>query len=143
MDLGAYLAAGRLKPHAWRSHDCTAFPAIWAGFADALPEYASEAEAEAMLFGAGGLVALWEQAIAAAPGRVVPVSNPEPGDVGIIEMPAPREEVDPETGERFVLIDSVEIGAIWTGKRWAFVPLPGGIAAVSAPDVLRVWRPLR
>lgn len=143
MELGEYLSAARRKPHAWRSHDCTAFPAIWAGFADALPQYSSEAEAEAMLFDAGGLVALWEQAIAAHPGKAHEVSEPQAGDVGVIEMPAPREQADPETGETAIIIDSVEIGAIWTGQRWAFVPLPGGIAAVSAPTVLRVWRPVR
>ncbi|MEC9067803.1 MAG: hypothetical protein VX569_11050 [Pseudomonadota bacterium] len=127
MDLGEYLAAARTKPWEWRVHDCTAFPAIWAGLTDALPSYADEAEAEAMLHEAGGLVPLWERA---ATGRADEVALPElkPGDVGVIELMG----VDAR---------AVECGAIWTGRRWAFVPASGGIAAVSAPTVLKAWRP--
>lgn len=143
-DLGAYLASARLKPWRWREHDCTAFPAIWAGFADALPAYDDEAEAEAMLHAAGGMVPLWDDAVAREAGKAAPIglAQLQPGDVGVIELPATREETDAETGETFIVIDSVECGAIWTGKRWAFVPKGGGIAAVSAPTVLKAWRPL-
>lgn len=126
MDLGDYLAAARSKPWEWGAHDCCAFPARWAGLP--LPGYSSEAEAEAMLHGAGGLVPLVERA---AGGRAEPVElgSLEPGDVGVIELPAAD-------------LTMVECGAVWTGKRWAFVPASGGIAAVSAPVVLKVWRPL-
>lgn len=130
MDLGEYLAAARSKPWAWREHDCTAFPAIWAGLADALPLYANEAEAEAMIRDAGGLAPLWEKA-AAGRADPVPLDCIEPGDVGIIELPAPGEDA----------IHVVECGAIWTGRRWALVPMKGGVAAVSAPTVIQVWRP--
>lgn len=127
-DLGEYLAAGRTKPWAWRAHDCCAFPAIWAGMADALPGYSNEAEAEAMLQGAGGLAPLWERA-AAGRAEEVPPDAIEPGDIGVIELMGPDAK-------------AVECGAIWTGRRWAFVPLAGGVAAVSAPTVLKAWRPL-
>jgi hypothetical protein len=129
MELGEYLAAARTKPWEWRLHDCTAFPAIWAGLADALPAYADEAEAEAMLREAGGLVPLWDRA---AEGRAdeVALTEIEPGDVGVIELMG----VDAR---------AVECGAIWTGRRWAFVPATGGIAAVRAPTVLKAWRPRR
>lgn len=139
MILGEYLAAARSKPWTWREHDCCAFPAIWAGVADALPAYSTEAEAEAMLHEAGGLVPLWERA---AEGRATEVIDVEPGDIGVIELPAYREEPDPETGEPVAVLDSVECGAIWTGKRWAFAPASGGIAAVSSAPCLKAWRPL-
>lgn len=130
MELGAYLAAARLKPWRWREHDCTAFPAIWAGFGDALPPYATEAEAEAMLHAAGGLVPLWTRAISARPSRVAEIAGPlSSGDVGVIELPA---------GD----LTMVEVGAIWTGRRWAFAPLRGGVAAVSGANCLKAWRPL-
>lgn len=145
MMLGDYLAAARLKPWAWRAHDCTAFPAIWAGFADALPAYSIEAEAEAMLHAAGGLVPLWERAIAAFPGKAEPVADGalEPGDVGVIELPAIQNGDEPEPGALCApVVTIVECGAIWTGKRWAFVPMAGGIAAVSSATCLKAWRPL-
>jgi hypothetical protein len=127
MDLGDYLAAARTKPWEWRAHDCTAFPAIWAGLADALSSYADEAEAEAMLHEAGGLVPLWERAAAGRADEVA-LAELRSGDVGVIELMG----VDGR---------AVECGAIWTGRRWAFVPASGGIAAVSAPTVLKAWRP--
>lgn len=95
--------------------------------ADALPPYTTEEEAEAMLRDAGGLVPLWTRA---AEGRAeeVPLSDVRPGDVGVIEAIGPD-------------MKAIEIGAIWTGKRWAFVPLRGGIAAASA-CCLKAWRPM-
>jgi len=148
MDLGAYLAAARTKPWKWREHDCTAFPAIWAGFGEALPHYTSEADAEAMLHAAGGLVPLWQEAVAATNGKAaeIPRGLRQPGDVGVIELPAIRkiEVLDPKTSEVVEAqeITSVECGAIWTGKRWAFFPMRGGMAAVASATVLKVWRPL-
>lgn len=122
MDLGAYLAEARSKPWEWSAHDCCAWPARWAGVD--LPPYSNEAEAEAMLHAAGGLVALWDDA---AQARADPVTEFEPGDVGVIELIAPD-------------LTAVECGAIFTGKRWAFVPAAGGIAAVSTTP-LKAWRP--
>lgn len=147
-DLGAYLAAARLKPWEWRRHDCTAFPAIWAGFGEALPDYRDEADAEAMLLEAGGMVQLWKRAIADAPDRAVEIAPGEriAGDVGVIEMPARRrvDVFDPATGETVEAweVTTVEVGAIWTGQRWAFVPSRGGVAAVASAMGLKAWRPL-
>lgn len=124
MTLGEYLAAARTKPWEWHEHDCCAFPARWAGVE--LPEYSSEAEAEAMLQAAGGLVPLWDDA---AQGKA-DEANPRdvmPGDVGVIELIAPDATM-------------VECGAIWTGQRWAFVPRAGGVAGVHA-TCLKAWRP--
>jgi hypothetical protein len=129
-DLSAYLAAARTKPWGWREHDCTAFPAIWAGFADELPDYSNEDEAEAMLHAAGGLVPLWDDAVSCEPRKAEPVAthSVEPGDVGVIELLGPD-------------MTAVEVGAIWTGQRWAFVPMAGGLAAISSATVLKAWRP--
>jgi hypothetical protein len=122
MDLGAYLAEARSKPWEWAVHDCCALPARWAGVD--LPLYSNEAEAEAMLHAAGGLVPLWTEA---AQGQADPVTAFEPGDVGIIELIAAD-------------LTAVECGAIFTGRRWAFVPRGGGIAAVSI-EPIKAWRP--
>jgi hypothetical protein len=125
MELGEYLSAARTKPWGWRSHDCCTFPARWAQVP--LPDYSNEAEAEAMLHAAGGLVPLFERA---AQGHAEPTDLLclEPGDVGVIELPA---------GDATM----VECGAIWTGKRWAFVPARGGVAATASASCLKAWRP--
>lgn len=123
--LAAYLAEGRTKPWQWGQHDCCAWPARWAGLD--LPDYASEAEAEAMLCEAGGLVALVDRA-AAGKAEEVPARDVQPGDVGVIDLVAPD-------------LGMVEVGAIWTGQRWAFAPLAGGIAATHA-ECRKAWRPL-
>lgn len=127
MDLGSYLAAAAAMRWEWRVHDCCAFPARWAGVD--LPDYSNEAEAEAMLREAGGLLPLFA---AAAEGHAEPVRQRDlqPGDVGVIELPAPDATM-------------VEVGAIWTGRRWVFAPSAGGIAGVNATvPCLGAWRPL-
>lgn len=124
-ELGDYLAAARFTAWEPAIHDCCAFPAQWARVP--LPAYGTDAEGEAMVRAAGGLLPLWERA---AEGSAVPVEpgEVEPGDVGIIELLATD-------------LTMVEVGAIWTGRRWAFVPRGGGIAAVST-TCLKAWRPL-
>lgn len=126
MDLGTYLAAARKKPWAWHEHDCSAFAATWAGAE--LPAYSDEAGAEAIVHAAGGLVPLWDVALEGIADPIVP-HEIEPGDVGVIEL----------LGMDATL---TQTGAIWTGKRWAFVPSAGGIAAVNATvPCLKAWRP--
>lgn len=122
MNLGEYLATARLKPWAWGVHDCCAFPARWAGAP--LPDYSNEAEAEAMLRNSGGLLSLFARAAA---GVAEPVETQLSGDVGVIELITVNGE-------------PVEVGAIFTGRRWAFVPMAGGIAACSA-IARQAWRP--
>lgn len=97
-------------------------PARWAGVD--LP-YSTEVEADELIADAGGLERLW---VKVAGNAIEPVTgDPQPGDVGIITAMAPDRSV-------------IEIGAIWNGRRWSFVPRSGGIAAASA-TALSVWRP--
>lgn len=121
MTLGDYLLEAARTPWRYGVHDCTAWPARWAGIE--VPAYSTEAEAQALIEQAGGLVALWERGIA---DRMPLVDEPEPGDVGIIvAIGADRQPV--------------EIGAIWTGIRWAFLS-PRGLVSASA-DAIAIWRP--
>lgn len=131
-DLGLYLAEARACAWQWHEHDCCSFPARWAGIP--LPDYSNEQEAEAMLRAAGGLVPLWERAAVGRAAEIDPLDR-RAGDVGVIELlgPSQHEGVD---------IEVAEVGAIWTGIRWAFVPARGGVAATSAAHCLKAWRPL-
>ncbi|MBB5709352.1 hypothetical protein [Sphingomonas xinjiangensis] len=119
-DLGSYLLEAAKTPWKDGVHDCSAWPARWAGIET--PAYSSMDEAQALIDAAGGLVPLWEQCIA---GRLERVETPEAGDVGIIEaIGADRQ--------------SVQIGAIWTGKRWAFLS-PTSLVSASA-EAIAIWR---
>lgn len=130
-DLGQFLADGaarRREPGAW---DCCTFPAAWAleaGCADPMAawrgEYSSEVEAEFLIADAGGLDVLFAQGMAAAG---IPTVEGEPyrmGDIGVVR-----------------LLDDYA-GAIFTGRRWAFVA-DRGLAFVSldADCVIAAWRP--
>lgn len=126
MTVGEYLQAAVSLPWEWGVHDCTAWPARWADIE--LPGYASDAEARAMIEGAGGLVSLWEGRLAGRLPELLPGVPFIPGDVGIIEASNAMKM-------------PVEVGAIYTGKRWAFVPVQGGVAAMHA-EPIRAWRPL-
>lgn len=122
MDLGAYLNEAAGKPWAWGEHDCSAWPARWAGIP--LPDY-EDAAGAFELVAELGLVALWERVGAE---RIEPVTDPEAGDIAVIRaLNANREPV--------------EVGAIFTGERWAFVPMSGGVAVTKGPEVVKVWRP--
>lgn len=83
--------------------------------------YASEAEAEALISDAGGLLALFSAGMASA--GIPEADDPLEGDVGVVSL----------MGE--------EAGAIFTGKRWAFAA-EKGIAASSLERaaVLKCWR---
>lgn len=84
--------------------------------------YSTEQEARRLIRDAGGLVELWQRGLASI--GVDGVNEPREGDVGVI---------------RAIGLDRTEehIGAIWTGRRWAFMT-EGGVAFASA-DCLRVW----
>lgn len=120
MNLGDYLkeAAGRRWDPG--THDCTAWPARWAGVE--LPRYSTDEEGQALIAYAGGLLPLWEGAIGE---RFRRVDEPEEGDVGIIAAIAADHKV-------------TAVGAIFTGKRWAFVTARGLVCASATP--LAVWR---
>lgn len=123
MDLGKFLAEAAMQPWVWGLHDCCALPARWAGVA--LPSYSCRAEADAMIIDAGGLPSLWDQYGAGIIHRHD--EEPDVGDVGVITA------VDPSK-------QTIEIGAIWNGRRWSFVPHSGGIAGASA-TAIAIWRP--
>lgn len=122
MTLGEYLRAAARTPWQTRVHDCSAWPARWAGVAHRMPPYETDEEAEAIVAAAGGLVAMWERCIDDALARV---DAPQAGDIGIIE--AVGRDGTPS-----------HVGAIYTGRRWAVVT-PRGLAAVSV-DAVAIWR---
>lgn len=130
-DLGEFLAERLAWPRRAGEWDCCAFPAAWAmacGFADPMAEYrgayASEAEAEGILARAGGLAPLFGPglvSVGAVP--LEPSSDPRKGDIGIIDL----------LGN--------EAGAIYTGRRWAFVAERGlGFVSVERGHVSQIWR---
>lgn len=120
-DLGAYLREGAARPWKAAVHDCCAWPARWAGIE--LPPYSSDEEGRALVEEAGGLTALWTSIIA---GKLERVENPQEGDIGIILAAGP--------GGR-----STEVGAIFTGTRWAIASPRGGIACASTRPIA-IWR---
>lgn len=117
--LDAYLAAAPGTPWEPGSHDCSAWPARWAGVS--WPDYDSEPAGKAIVEACGGLVAAWERWIG---DRLSRTAEPSPGDIGVIPV------LD-RAGK------STQVGAIFTGKRWAFV-VPSGLACASA-EPLAVW----
>lgn len=128
--LGDYLVEAARRPHDWAVHDCCTFPAGWAltwGLGDPMAawrgRYASEADAEALIHDAGGLLALWERGAASI--GVARVDALQAGDVGVISC--------------FTAEGHTEAGGIWTGKRWALL-CPAGLGCVSAEHVA-AWGP--
>lgn len=119
MTLGEYLKAAAATPWTPAVHDCSAWPARWAGIP--LPDYSTDEEGEALIAEAGGLVPLWQKHIGE---RLQRVSIPLPGDVGVIRAISADGQAD--------------VGAIWTGRRWAFLT-PKGLACASA-ELVAVWR---
>lgn len=127
-DLGAFLGERLAWPRQAGSWDCCTFPAEWAmacGFADPMAEYrgtyATEAEAEDILARAGGLLGIFGAGLEGVGAR--PVEHAQAGDIGIIAL----------LGQ--------EAGAIYTGRRWAFVAERGlGFASLEPAAVARIWR---
>lgn len=128
MDLGNFLAnAGRRRRIAgeW---DCVTFPAAWMianGWADPMEwwrgTYDSEEEGLAFVVDRGGMVALFDEAMTEA-GVTRRDGDAQPGDIGVIH------------------IGDDEAGAIYTGKRWAFVGNRGvAMASIDLDCVAAVW----
>lgn len=118
-ELAAYLEAASLRRWVPGEHDCSAWPARWAGIP--LPSYSTDEEGLALIEQAGGLVPLWESLMS---DRLHRVAEPEPGSIGIIAVVG--EDAQP-----------VLTGAIFTGRRWAFVT-PQRLVCVSA-DPVACW----
>lgn len=117
--LGEYLKDAARRRWDWGAHDCSTWPARWAGVA--VDPFASEQEALDRIEAAGGLVALWRSTIGT---QLQEANEPQDGDIGVIRLNAVR--------------GHPEIGAIHTGGRWAFLT-PLGLAVVHA-DPLACWR---
>ena len=126
-DLGAYLQRAGMMRRVSGVHDCCAFPADWAiecGWPDPMAAwrgaYGTEAEAEALIFDAGGLVPLFSAGMEMA--GLPEADEPHVGDIGVVSL----------LGE--------EAGAIFTGKRWAFAADRGIACASLEPGaVLKCW----
>lgn len=127
--LGDYLQAqSRLS---WRAgvRDCCTFPADWVrsqGRGDPMAQwrglYRTDEEAACLIARAGGLVQLWNRGLGAIGAR--PIAQACEGDVGVIV--AVGASLQPE-----------EIGAVFTGRRWAF-RAPAGLCFASA-EVVKAW----
>jgi hypothetical protein len=126
--LGDFLRQRLAWPRKAGEHDCATLPAAWAmqrGRVDPMASwrgYSSEAEAEEIIFDAGGLVTLFEASLIAVGCKAV--EEPQEGDIGVLSI----------AGE--------EAGSIFTGSRWVLVT-DCGLAFVAMPTshVSRVWRP--
>lgn len=127
-DLGDFLQrnlARRRQAGAW---DCCCLPAEWSlalGTADPMAawrgRYASEAEAEDILQREGGLAGIFGAGLESVGWQ--PVTEPQAGDVGVV-----------------ALLDD-EAGAIYTGRRWAFVATRGlGFASLERDAISHIWR---
>jgi hypothetical protein len=137
MTLGQYLQAARLLRWEWRVHDCSAWVAKWIGCP--LPKYATEDEAAQVVADAGGLVCAFQ--IWAGPFLDPLDRDWREGDVGVIEvstLAAYETAQDDDPAIDHVPL-RVQVGAIFTGRRWAFVPHSGGIAAVTTSPIA-AWR---
>lgn len=128
MTLGEYLESQRGTVWQAGVNDCCTFPGDWVrswGRGDPMAAwrgtYSTDDEAEALVAAAGGLVVLWRQGLA---GIATLAGDLAEGDVGVIRAVAPGGE-------------AIEIGAIWTGRRWAF-RVPAGLAFASA-DCVEAW----
>ena len=130
MTLSEYLHGLTGQKRIAGKHDCCTFPANWAiacGRPDPMKQwrgaYATDVEAEEIVADAGGLAGLFEMGMTAA--GIPPVDgDPQEGDIAVITL----------LGE--------EAGAIFTGKRWAFVPERGlGFVSLDREHVACIWRP--
>ena len=129
--LGDYLKAACAQPWEAGRHDCCTLPGNWAlswGRGDPMAEwrgrYRSDAQALRLIHEAGGLLMLWRRGLASI--GVETVGDLRLGDVGVIH--ALGEDGAP-----------TQVGAIWTGQRWAFRAPQGVIFAPAEP--LCVWGP--
>lgn len=127
-DLGKWLEGNLGRRRVAGEWDCCAFPAAWSillGTGDPMAEwrgqYSNDAEAELIVGRAGGLAGLFGKGLEAEGWQ--PVSDPQAGDIGVI-----------------ALLDE-EAGAIYTGRRWAFVTERGlGFASLDREAISHIWR---
>jgi len=121
-------------PHRFRwggvgGDDCTTFCATWIAESigidpaeDLRGTYRTQEGAQAILDGAGGIVALIEGRL---PAGYVRTEAPVDGDIGVVRLPVAEGDIK-------------EIGAIRFGPLW-LVLAPAGVAAKKA-DFVAAWR---
>lgn len=122
LTFAAFAALTAARPWQWGVQDCTTWAADWCvarwGIDPALPfreRYTTEAEAEALIAGAGGLVELVRPQMRFLAEKIAA----DDGDVGVIAV------LDRPTA------------AIRAGDKWAF-RTQAGIGFVAAPALI-VW----
>jgi hypothetical protein len=128
IDLGDFLGERLAWPRRTGTWDCCAFPAEWCisnglpdPMADYRGEYATDDEADHIVARSGGLAGIFGAGLEGVGLRRV--EQAELGDVGVIDM----------LGQ--------EAGAIYTGRRWAFIAERGlGFVSLDARDVPHIWR---
>lgn len=126
MDLGSYLAQAARRKHQLGIWDCCIFPADWVvanGWGDPMADWRGTYTSEAAADAHGGLDELF---LAGCERIGLPlVATPLSGDVGLIEVGKQR------------------AGAIFTGRRWAFVAPRGlAVASIDAKHISGIWRVL-
>lgn len=130
-DLGQWLLENNQKRRTDGVWDCATMPAEWAihcGYSDPVLKWrgawADENSALAIIEGAGGLVPLFDDGLfSVGVGRRY--GEPELGDIGVIRI-----------------MDN-EAGAIYTGKRWAFVANRGlAYCSIEPEYIAATWKVL-
>lgn len=86
--LRAYLQDACEQPAVWGESDCTSWAAKWVEVATGKtvrrPHWSSRREAQALIAKAGSLDTLWQDVLSSF-GLVERYSDPQPGDVGLID----------------------------------------------------------
>lgn len=130
MTLGEHLERAAREPWEWGASDCSTFPADWIlaqSGRDPMDAwrgaYVSESEANELIAQSGGLIPLFAEGI----DPIWPRADvPTEGAVAVVSLP----------GEDGTAID---VGAIFTGKRWA-IRSPRGLAMITQPlAVGAIW----
>lgn len=112
--LGEYLLSAARTPWKDGEHDCSAWPARWAGIP--LPEdYATHGRP---------LSEVWAEVIG---DRLLPAEEAQAGDIGVVRVLTTNGES--------------EIGGIYTGDKWALLTAKGlATVRLRAANVIAVWR---
>lgn len=127
-DLGQWLRTNADRSRDAGVWDCSTFPAAWV-MANGLPDpmaqwrgtYATDEDAMRLVEQEGGLCALFARAMASVGARPND-GAPSAGDIGVAS------------------VFGLEAGAIFTGKRWAFVMDRGMAFVTMAPEhIVAVW----
>lgn len=128
-DLGEFLQRNLERRRAAGEWDCCCLPAEWSlalGTADPMAawrgRYATDVEAEDILHREGGLAGIFGAGLESVGWQPV-TDAPQLGDVGVV-----------------ALLDD-EAGAIYTGRRWAFVATRGlGFVSLESDAISHLWR---